>query len=410
MRFFVLQHGLKDYHSHCFSEALGWRRAFRRRNLEFELYIHRDAMPSIVTESGGIPVFPHEPTAEIERDPVSDDLNGNLFYGEAFGSACSVLDEKVTAEDVVIIPHTTARELYGVLIWLRTLQEHRRPRVVFIFFHPNFLWRLSDDGKQLTGDVSFFRHSANQLADIAPSDRVIYCADNELLRAAMAWALNQRCSRCSMTIDYFSDEETPGNPNEPEWVPAHIGLLGDFREEKGRSLVHKVIQKFCAARPGREFFIQTQNDVQARALEKSLRMHGGGTVQTFVGQLSQAGYIKRLKSIEILLMPYLKDRYRMRSSGVFAEAVAYGVVTVAPSGTWMAEQLAAGWGSGVVFDVLSVDSITEALIRASDDYASLKKTAAERSDAWRRAQSTTALIDHILSRLEVSAPIPSECG
>ena len=407
MRFYVLQHGLQDYHSHGFGEALGWRRAFQRRGLEFELYIHRDATPPVISQSGGVPVFPYEPMAEIARDPVSDDLHGNLFFGAAFGAACSALNDKISAEDVVIIPHATARELYGVLGWVRTLPKHRRPQVVFIFFHPNFRWEMSDDGKQVNGDFSFYRFCANQLAEIMPDNQVIYCADNDLLRETIARILNQSCSHCPMTIDYFAADDVPGDPGEPAWTPVHIGIVGDFRAEKGRSLVIDTIRNFSAARPGREFFVQTQNAEQAQALERSLQAHGAKSVHIFGGQLSHGGYVKRLNSIEILLLPYHRSRYIMRTSGVFAEAAAHGIVTVAPGGTWMAEQLADGWGAGVLFDTFSVDAVVDALIRASDEYASLKKAAGARSEAWRRTQSTSALLDHILSRLGLSAPIPS---
>jgi hypothetical protein len=110
-----------------------------------------------------------------------------------------------------------------------------------------------------------------------------------------------------------------------------------------------------------------------------------------------------LESLEILLLPYVKDRYVMRTSGIFAEAVTHGIVTVVPRGTWMAEQLGAGWGAGVIFDTVSVDSVVEALTAAIDDYSDLKMTAAACREAWRTRQSTGALLDHILAALGTSA-------
>ena len=219
MRIFVLQHGLFDRHSHAFAEAFGWRRALARRGLAFELLIHRNAIPLVVEQTGGVPVFPFDPMAEVRRDPITDELQGFLFFGESFSNACSVLNEKVSAADVVIIPHLTARELFGIARWVRTIPENRRPKFAFVLINPDLRWKLSADGTKMNGNISFFRFGANQLAEVLPEGRVIYCADNPILRTTLATVLNQPCSECALTIDYFTVDEVPGDPDEPDWKP-----------------------------------------------------------------------------------------------------------------------------------------------------------------------------------------------
>ncbi len=403
MRFFVIQHGLRDRHSHALVEAFGWRRAFRRRGLEFDIFIHREATAQVIEQTGGIPAFPFAPMDEIDLDPVSDELHSYILLGEAFAQACSMLDEHIRATDVVIVPHANARELFGISRWLRTLAPDRRPRIVFIFINPELRWKLSDDRRSVVGEFSFYRLGANLLAELMPKDRVVYFADNQLLRETIANVLNRPCGHCPMTIDYFAAEDVPGDSDDPEWAPAHIGVLGEFRREKGSSVVVEVIQKFCEARPGRDIFVQVQDAEQAKAMDQRLRSHGGRSLHIHGGQLSPRSYARRLESLEILLLPYVKDRYVMRTSGIFAEAVTHGIVTVVPRGTWMAEQLGAGWGAGVIFDTVSVDSVVEALTAAIDDYSDLKMTAAACREAWRTRQSTGALLDHILAALGTSA-------
>ncbi|MFT6581532.1 MAG: hypothetical protein ACJAU6_001970 [Alphaproteobacteria bacterium] len=202
MRIFILQHGLRDANSHYLGEALGWRRAIQQRDLTFELFIHRDATADVIAQSGGVPTFPYKPLMEIRHDPVSDELHGNLLFGEAFRKACAVLTDTVTANDLVITPHATAREIFGVSGWLRTVPAERRPKVAFVFINPNLNWTPKEDGSGATGDFSFTRFAANQLAEVAPRERVLYCADNRLLAKTMSDALNQTCRHSPMTIDY----------------------------------------------------------------------------------------------------------------------------------------------------------------------------------------------------------------
>ncbi|MBL4720906.1 MAG: glycosyltransferase [Alphaproteobacteria bacterium] len=404
MHIFVLQHGLRDYRSHYFVEALGWRRAFQHRNLTFTLHIHQDATPQTIEQSGGVPLFPFEPMKEMRQDPLADELHGFLYFSEAFRKACVALTDSVTADDIVIVPHATARELFGVAGWLRSLPKARRPRLAFVFINPGLRWEPIGETAQIKGNFSFHRFGANQLAEVLPPERVIYCADNHLLATTMAKVLNQPCSHSPMTIDYVADSAEVGESSDAAWPPAHIGVLGGFRPEKGSRLLVDIIRKYCAARPNREIFIQLQDAEHARIIGDALSDCGSTGINIFSGQLSPAGYAQRLQTLDILLLPYQRGRYIMRTSGIFAEAAANGIVTVVPGGSWMATQLAAGWGAGVTFDAFSVDAIADALVSASDDCATLKAKAQARRDEWRRTQSTPALLDHILAKLAPPTP------
>ena len=404
MHIFILQHGLCDTNSHYLGEAQGWRRAIQQRGLTFELFIHRDATAEIIAQSGGAPTFPYKPLMEIRHDPVSDELHGNLLFAEAFRRACAVLTDKVKADDLVIIPHATAREIYGVSGWLRTLSAERRPKTAFVFINPNLNWAPKEDGSGVSGDFSFIRFAANQMSEVAPKERVIYCADNDRLATTMSDAMNQVCRHSPMTMDYeTANTEQSSAPGTPPFPHAHIAVLGDTRLEKGSTIIVEIIQRYCEARPDQPVFLQVQNLEEAKRVGEALRDCGNNGVQLYAGRLSATAYHQRLETVDILLLPYQQDRYVMRSSGIFAEAVAYGLVTVAPAGTWMADQLAAGWGAGETYSEPSVEAIASALVQASDNCATLKEAATGRREEWRRRQSTLALLDHILSRAEPSA-------
>ena len=160
-----------------------------------------------------------------------------------------------------------------------------------------------------------------------------------------------------------------------------MGFVGEYRQDKGGAVLPDVIARFRAARPDRRFFLQVQNATQAAAVSERIGHLDGLDIHT--GQVSHRAYVSRLETLEILLLLYMPDRYALRSSGIFAEAVAHGLVTVVPDKTWMADQLAAGRGAGVTFTDHTAESI-----------------AAARRDAWRAVECVDALLDRIIERVD----------
>ena len=105
---------------------------------------------------------------------------------------------------------------------------------------------------------------------------------------------------------------------------------------------------------------------------------------------------RRLETIDLMLLPYDERRYWFRFSGIFADALTFGIPTVVPARTRMAEVLQQGWGAGVEFAHQSVGSILEAVLAASDQINTLKAKAQSRRTEWRQSQCIEALFGMIL--------------
>lgn len=393
MRLFLIQHGLRDLHSHDFNEALGWRRACDARGIELRHFVHKDATRQVIGECGATPQFPYEPQTHIKRDPVSDVLEGFIKFSRIFAHACRTFSDIIDSGDVVYVANATVREIYGLALWLETVPENRRPQVVFNFLVPDLRWHLTADRENFTGDISLYRFAANALEEAAGRTRIHICAGTGRLRKILEMALQLPCTLSPVPISY--EDETPNEDSTASWTPAHIAVMGQMRIEKGKSLVPEVFDVFRRNCPGHKIFIQTENQDQAKGL--ALRFGGAKDLSLgiAVGQIPPETYAQRLRSVEILLLPYSRTRYAMRSSGLFSEAMAYGVPVVVPNGTWMSDQLDDGWGAGVVFDRPDAASIAAALEQASRHVAPLTDKARKTMSKWRQAQCTAALADHV---------------
>src|SRR5207249_2422257 len=61
-------------------------------------------------------------------------------------------------------------------------------------------------------------------------------------------------------------------------------------------------------------------------------------VELITEPLSSKEYWDLLSSGDIVLLPYDRDSYYARSSGILAESLAAGIPSLVPAGTWMAKQ------------------------------------------------------------------------
>lgn len=399
MRFILLQNGLKDRRGHFLAETLGWLKASSQRGFRVSVYTHKEADPTVILETEGIPAFSFMPgqfNFSEGNIPLRDAF---ALHATAYANTLVDLSPNIGADDVVVVPYATDCEVYGIGQWLQSVPKDDRPRVAFIFHVPDMRWKIDGKSKQLHGDISSFRNAFEHLKGSSSPERMLYFATNKALSSLLTEILGVPFSVCPVPISY-SEDESFDERTAVGGERAHIGIVGELRQEKGSLLVADILEQFNHARPGKSVFVQTNFSRQGSVpgLDK-LHSLQNNSFTLFDGEMTKAAYAQRLKNIDIFLLPYLRQRYAFRISAVFADAVAYGAVTVVPSHTWMAQQLELGFGAGVVFGKTEPSEICRALISASDSFGELQKKARRCADEWRRTQCTDALVEHIISHL-----------
>ena len=176
----------------------------------------------------------------------------------------------------------------------------------------------------------------------------------------------------------------------------HVVYLGDARPEKGYlhlpGLVAGLWQDY--AQTGKvKFTIQSNFNVpggERGALDarRRLAQFPDDVVTLITEPLQPKDYYRLLADADIVVLPYDADRYAARSSGVLSEALSAGKVVVAPSGTWMADQL--DWARGRTFtDPLSLSA---AVASAVDHFDALSTAATVYARRWRHKHSPEVLM------------------
>ncbi len=229
--------------------------------------------------------------------------------------------------------------------------------------------------------------------------RVFLHAENALL----ADALSQRWGVPLGTLDLPppvpGDAAANAEAGEKATADLTVAYLGAAREEKGFCWLPAIVRGIRAqAGAGRiRFFVQCSPQVLGytpatqRALDE-LRSLASSDLELCDKPLGSAEYAARLRSSDVVLMPYQPDRYRVRGSGIAVEAVASGCVILCTPDTFPAyvgAESACTADSAEAFVVALLD-----ILAARDHW---RQRAGFRADRYRREHSAQRYVERLVT-------------
>lgn len=125
---------------------------------------------------------------------------------------------------------------------------------------------------------------------------------------------------------------------------ARILYVGGARRERGFNNIPALLDA-CPPGPMRRYSIQDggvstdapDHDISQARL--ALTARAGPELNVWSGHLTASEYDTLLANADVALLPYSREAYARRSSGVFVEALVNGVCPLVTAGTWMASEL-----------------------------------------------------------------------
>lgn len=398
-RLFLIQNGLYDQHTHCYSETAALVGAAERIGLPVIGYAHRKVPERMASLLGVKPAFSIAPGYRTSRDRYCAVLTDYLDMSDAFAADCKVLDDDgCTADDHVFVPYSLPVEIYGLAKWLAGRAPNRRPRVKAVYHLPDLEWKPQADRNKVSGDFSIWRHAFLQIAKVVPAERLFIGATVPQLAGILSKIAGQPVEHVPWAIWWLDDRFV--NQRRLERADPGLGadliICGDYRPEKGRDLVPSILTRLLTTLPTLRIRLQvsSQNfaDEVLHQIGLAVGTSAANNLRIHVGQLSQGDFVRRLASSRLALLPYVQARYALRGSGVFAEALGYGVPVVAPAASWMHDCLAAGHGAGVVFQQYNSAEIARAVLDAFVNIELLERQAADKSGAWRSIYNASTVL------------------
>jgi glycosyltransferase involved in cell wall biosynthesis len=152
---------------------------------------------------------------------------------------------------------------------------------------------------------------------------------------------------------------------------------------------------------------------ELRRMEKTLPP---GALELRASPVPMPVYYSWMRSAGIVALPYISDKYNASTSGIFVEAICFGVPVLAPANSWMADmideaQRAHGLRIGEVFAAL--EQIPAIVARMASDLARYRADVKRFSVIWRRTHNPASWVRALLAATTQGPAFfddPATCG
>lgn len=261
-------------------------------------------------------------------------------------------------DDLVFLPNMTHVETFGLARLFRDEPDLTRRVSWHIEFHyPPDQGR--DGAHRARSDDECLIRRALQTLELSRSGQSVYCYTDTDELTNQYGSLGV-CEFQTLPIPVSSRFVAPSSGNaaqnsgdrqQLEPRPLTVVYLGDSRTEKGFELLPDVLRDVWPdlVETGRLRFV-IQSFINRRWKQRSLvrtqqllRQFPAPAVQLIERPLEGDEYRGTIAAGDIMLLPYAREAYRARSSGILAEALAAGIPAIVPAETWLSGQLTNVW-------------------------------------------------------------------
>ena len=381
MRFYLLDSAMIEPHGHHDHFARGFLKVAGEYDCEPVVCAHRTVKESLQSQVQARPTFSNSMYWSASSDPYDGPLTDFRVRNARFVRDLDALKGAVSDDDVLLLPTAIPAELFGLAQWIQA--NGLKPRLA-AYFH------RAEPGPLTPGGLTpaLLRTAARHVGQAQPADLWVG-ATNRKLGEALSPIIGREL-HVAPSVTFYNDAPVPP-PRPLDGRPLRIGFLGSARGEKGYDVIPDLIRAASAAQLPMRFFVQCHG-FDRPLVEKYQALRDEPQVELFGRWLTDEEMVRLVDHVDIVAMPYDRARYASMVSGVFTLAVGHGKPALAPSGTWMAEQIEAGEAVGLVYDGEDVDAVLDALRRMAADLPALSRRAVEAAPLWRRDNSGETLV------------------
>jgi glycosyltransferase involved in cell wall biosynthesis len=386
---------------HQFWEPRLLSEELRRRGKTVRLLGHHSIEPRNFPAAECVPLFPLNFTEPMPEElpwgrltaswqAAGQNSGGYHPYLGFFRAQNRSLEEAMTGfsprlsrDSLVLFPNVTERQLFGICRWAERLNDEDRPSIAIV---------LAAANKWPTAVVALYREVVGKWPEGIKRDLRL-CARSEMSARRYEEILGFVPHVLPSALTPSAGEIAAAADRIHEHLePMTVAYVGGARLERGALLVPEIVRQ---CRPlGVRFSIQvTDASTIAFGVDSLKALSHLAEVEFHLGPLPRETYNDWVAR-SVLLLPYDRDSYRWRSSGVYFEAKCFGSPVIVPAGTWMAEDVSA-CGNGLIFDELSPAAISRCIAAAQRDLPNLRARAAAAAAAFRAQHGADRFVDAV---------------
>jgi glycosyltransferase involved in cell wall biosynthesis len=198
--------------------------------------------------------------------------------------------------------------------------------------------------------------------------------------------------------------ERPVAGNEDGVV--RLAFLGSSRVEKGYCELPRLIERLPRESGGRSIAAMVQVTVDSadprireatRKLAEVAHRLPAGTVELLESPVPMDTYYGWVARSGIVALPYLSKKYNASTSGIFVEALCFGVPVICPAESWMADIVAEAAREHLrIGEVAALDEIPAAAARIAGSLPQYREAVRRFAAHWRRTHNAQECVRRLL--------------
>lgn len=297
------------------------------------------------------------------------------------------------SDNIILVPGISQNQILGLVRHLLSLPLAALPNVVCqLMFPPN--WTPWD---QIGERGTNYYRKAFDLASELIGKSLFFTTENEALAKIYVQQFGIKTTLLPIVLRAAQAQAKPEGR-------VRLGFFGYSKSEKGFHLLPEAIEICRARNLPVDFVIQVQHSNWERETveaEQKLRRLPG--IELVEGVMSSAEYAQKTHAVDVTLLPYDPNRFGLRGSGLYTEAVAAGRPVIAARGIYAAAGIESGVATGEIFAPYTSGAFADAIERLLSHLAESQNKAAQGAADFASRHSGAAYVDAIL-KLVKSAP------
>jgi len=393
-RYFLIDQSMKGYSGHCYEYFRLLRDELISRGGEVHLVGHKMMDSFFQRQVRALPAMTYwcdernvGQISGLDEEANADAIR--LAHERAVFADLTLIDRNfgLSATDILVINTLRHWPLRGVVQWLESLPEDRRPGVSIILHFTS-----QPEPNYYDPSIRHYTEGFSAIATSPARSRIHLSADAETLIEEYG-----RMTSLKIELAPIPHAERKQRPRST-WAERklRIGYAGEARYHKGFHLLPFVCESFLKSdlKDRVEFHVHAFCHDPRQDFYKKAMAHLDGLPNCVLyrEEMPSDEYDEFMGSMDAFLVAYATANYHRQTSGIYAEAASLGVPVVVTRGTWMAREVRR-LGGGLTCIVDDYFSLYEETDRLCREYPRLHAEAVTASKVWGEFNNPAVFID-----------------
>jgi glycosyltransferase involved in cell wall biosynthesis len=395
-RLLIVEEALKNHTGHWYEYDKAVYDIGTAAGVAVTVAAHRSVERSICREINAVPLFAYTNWDNIYNRPQAwrRYLGIVLHNARVFLTTGRYL-RGVAPFDCVFVPTVVIFHLVAWRALVACYRGRRFQRLVLFVRNNAGSYQKGSSAPVFKRSTSILKWALRSFASHVKTGHVVFATDSARLAAEYR-------QLCGLEFEVFphpltkflSRAEKPGN------APVTFSCLGPARLEKGIDLLQDAIRRVFDRAPKLDikFVIQWNVpivvDASGTILKPDPKLAADTRVTIIREDLDSAAYSRLIVKTDCMVLPYRRESYFARISGVAVEAITAGIPVLYTRDTWV-DDTVSEMGAGLAVEEGDAEDLANKIIAVAGDIAAFKNRASAQSAKAREYYSA----GHFLEKL-----------